>query len=137
MVAVGPDAPTTVSALVTTKKNLPPVPVLGVRTIAQVVRNGDQLCHSGIASGEQCGELLSPVADRDGAFQIHAKAASGDSGGPVYVYQRSKGHVVGVYAVGMTLQAGSYCLGRFCLDVTKFVPMKTVTDQLGVSVLTS
>lgn len=126
------------SGYVSTESWPTPLPVLGVESMAKVIKQGDKLCHYGrglartTGKPERCGELFSPFADSNGYYEFVGKSIDTDSGGPVFVYKRVKGKPVGVYAVGMALVADDrLCSIKLC--GTKFLPMKDVLKFLSLS----
>jgi hypothetical protein len=139
VVAFKPDAAVP-SDMVQTKYGL--LPVLGERTLAQLPK-GQQICHYGFGSwhvlhkAEQCGTSLGTSG---GLGKISAQGIEGDSGGPVYVYVNGqKGRVVGVYALGTTVTAGTQGCDHFfnvgCQNYIQFIPIATTEAGLNASLV--
>lgn len=76
--------------------------VIGIRPVTGVtsdVKKGDQLCHFGDVTGLQCGPVTEVTKSK---VTFAAKAAVGDSGGPVYV-RNADGSAT---AVGIAIRGG-------------------------------
>jgi hypothetical protein len=148
MTAWEPDA-SVPSGKVQTSKGL--LPVLGTKKWQKVA--GQKICHYGYGSGttgsaERCGTAFtarqvaqvcsSSGIDCEGAVPEPVYGAGGDSGGPVYVFNASK---TGVYAVGVTVEAGSTCSGlagkASCGELIEMVPINMLLTRLGATLLTS
>ena len=140
MMAWKPDA-VPVSGKVQTSAGL--LPVVGQKSPSQVA--GTKVCHYGAGSfgqgaAERCDMAAPSLAKTvriclqqglsfcNGIYPIAAFGIGGDSGGPVYQYDIVKGQAVGVYAVGITVIAGS--------ALSFYVPMKTIEQRMGVKLIT-
>lgn len=129
------------------------LPVLDAWTVNEALQSGQELCHYGAGSAspqtadhaEHCGHLWTswgnPYRDSSGNYAFSAYGATGDSGGPVYVYQMSHGKYIGVHAVGMALSAYGSChqlLPLPCQGATGFAAIGDVLAQLQLtSVITA
>jgi hypothetical protein len=128
------------------------LPVLGVKKLDSN-RGGEVVCHYGVGSSkhlgsaEKCGKnLAKPLRERacrdmqpdclPGMVVVPMAGTGGDSGGPVYIYNKKK---TGVYAVGLNLAAGEWCPSNkqdlVCKDSSLVLPIDTITSRLGVSLL--
>ena len=115
------------------------LPVLG--TVAW--QNASQLCHFGSGTkSESCASGLSQAEewyvchqmfDCSGGIVVEpGHCVPGDSGGPMYAYQRNaKGVPVGVRAVGLVIQGIQGAPGACAI-----IPIHRVLSELNVTLIT-
>lgn len=89
-----PDADAGVGAVETITRVAGEYPVVGVLTVEEVkqLKRGTPVCFDGTVSGLQCGPLKNP--DRAGILHFAAPGEIGDSGGPVFLLDKSNHAVV-------------------------------------------
>jgi hypothetical protein len=111
------------------------VSVLGTKSWTSLLKN-TEVCHYGAKTGLQCGKINGGQQPSATAVFMNARAAGGDSGGPVFVWANPSRHSDGVYAIGITLECQLTTDGKKCANKgMQFVPIDLVERQLGVRVL--
>ncbi|HKS98814.1 MAG TPA: hypothetical protein VJT31_04720 [Rugosimonospora sp.] len=105
---------------------------------------GERICQVGAATGgERCGTILAKSAyDKQSGYvrwryaDATQHVLDGDSGGPVYAYvYHPDGSIEGVAALG--INEAYTCTKRATVCTNGFLPIATVTQELGVVVLDS